>query len=109
MDPARIPPVGECSNADADAPKGSTTSTDVERTMRLRARTGYCADAAKNLQILHNENLNETSRAVSHSSAHGSRSLHSGMCRLWRWVDRVESFEQEEQGTSSYEGCGVLV
>ena len=79
---------------------------DIEMTMRTRASKGYCIDAVKNIQVLNSElsRLHDFAGGL-HSKAH---TIKQGLCRLWTWVDRVESIISTDVKDLSLHTCGLL-
>ena len=81
---------------------------DIEMTMRSRAIRGYGIDAVKNVQILNMEitRLDDTKGSSKGFVFSGDQALAQRLCRLWSWMDRVESLV--ENTPLKLESCGVL-
>ena len=81
---------------------------DIEMTMRSRAIRGYGIDAVRNVQVLNAEitRLDDTKGSSKGFVSSGDQALAQGLCRLWSWMDRVESLV--ENSPLKLENCGVM-
>lgn len=86
--------------------------TSIDDLIRERAVAGYCADAAKNIQLLTEEliHLQETiDQKHNESYRHHFFSVTS-LCRVWNWVARIESLEVSSvtEELISFASSGIL-
>lgn len=79
---------------------------DIEMTMRGRAIRGYGIDAVKNTQILNLEMTRLDDIMNIKLGFSDDKTVAQGLCRLWGWMDRVESLIEKSQ--LNFENCGVL-